>query len=189
MNEKNDSTKPFYLQKSFRKVHILIVLSVVGLVGIFIMLNRVSATAEEIKEVKANSASESDMANYAFLEAELGHYQSQIDELNSLYADSSEVIVFMGEVNRLNTLGVVEDFGFVNDAPVKDKSGNFGFPVSIKLRGTEEQLDAALRNIQSLPFLLRGVQVDITRETNAEGVESIVLNYGGFLYVEDAQTN
>jgi Tfp pilus assembly protein PilO len=188
--EKNiESTKPFYLQKSFRKIHILAVLSVIGLVITFILLNRISVLANEIKEAKHESASEADLADYAFLESEIEHYQQQIDELNSLFASDSEIINFVQEIDRLKREGVVQSFSFVSNTPIIDKSGNLGIPISITLSGNEEQIDAALRNIQSLPFLLRGVQTEVSKETNEEGVETTILEYGGFLYVEEPKTN
>lgn len=184
-----DNPKPFYLHQRFRKVLILAVFSVVGIVVVFVLLSQMTTTAEEIKKIKQESASEEDMANYAFLESEIVHYQEEIDELNSLFASDSEIIIFVQEIDRLKREGVVQSFSFVSNDAIKDKSGNAGIPISIVMKGNEEQLDAALRNIQSLPFLLRAVQTEISKEVNDEGIEETILNYGGFLYVEEPETN
>lgn len=189
MENNKDYTKAFYLQKSFRKVQALIVLSVIGLIVTFVLLNRITVTAEEIKKIKAEGATEADLADYAFLEAEVEHYATQIEELSSLFANDSEIIVFVQEIDRLKREGVVESFSFVSNNPIKDQSGNFGIPISITLRGNEEQIDAALRNIQSLPFILRGVRAEVTKEVSEEGVETTILDYGGFLYVEEPKAN
>lgn len=183
--ENKESSKSFFLKRSFRKVYFLIAFSLFGLLGLFYVLNRITAAGENISAIKKEAVSESDLANFAFLETELAHYKDQISDLTSLFADDSKVILFLQEINRLKREGVVESYSIVSDSPIKDKSGNFGFPTAITFRGSEEQVDAALRNIQSLGFLLRGVQAEVSREVDEAGGEVVVLEYGGFLYVEN----
>lgn len=184
MEKDNISSKPFYLQKSFRKVHFLIFMSVAGIVVILVLLNKITVTAEGIKTARQGSNGVL-QADYAFIESELTHYQEQMENLKNLIADESEVLVFLQEVDRLRREGVVETFDVLSERPIQDTTGNFGIPVSIRIRGNEEQLDAALRGIQSQPYILRGVQAEITKEVSEEGVETLVLDYGGFLYAEE----
>ena len=179
----NKTNKSIIAQKTFRKVYIVIGFGIIGLVALFVILGQIGLKAEEISKAKQDAASEVDVANYAFLKAEVEHYTEQIDELESLFANDSDLVLFVQEIDRLKRECVVTSFSFVSNDPIRDDTGNYGIPVSITFTGSEEQIDAALRTVQSLPFLLRGVQVDVSRESTEEGVENLILDYGGFLYV------
>ena len=181
--------KPFFTQKEFRKVYAMIFISIVGLVITFVLLNRMSASSEEIYNLKKEGNSSSDVTTIAFLKEENSHLEDKMNDLRGLFAQQSEIIQFVEEIDRLKREGVIQQVSFVTNDVIKDRSGNYGYPVTIVMSGSEEQVDASLRNIQSLPFLLRGVDTEISREVNEEGAEVINLVYGGFLYVEKLETN
>ena len=100
----NKTNKSIIAQKTFRKVYIVIGFGIIGLVALFVILGQIGLKAEEISKAKQDAASEVDVANYAFLKAEVEHYTEQIDELESLFANDSDLVLFVQEMAHSHVL-------------------------------------------------------------------------------------
>ena len=57
------------------------------------------------------------------------------------------------------------------------------FPFIMKFEGTWENIDKDLQKIQKLPFIVRAVTINIEISEKVPG--SVILRYGGFLYVNE----
>jgi len=111
-------------------------------------------------------------------------YKPKADELSDLFLDEPGVVGFVDEVEKLKSEdGPFQRVVFAGQKEVKDKTGNYGIPVVIELRGTWDALDQVMGRIDELPFLFRPANILVEPLLSEEGL--IDLKYGGFLYVDD----
>jgi hypothetical protein len=111
-------------------------------------------------------------------------YKPKADELSDLFLDEPGVVGFVDEVEKLKSEdGPFQRVVFASQKAVKDKTGSYGIPVVIELRGTWDALDQVMEQIDELPFLFRPAKILVEPLSGEEGL--IDIKYGGFLYVDD----
>ncbi len=153
---------------------ILGILNVISIAVLIFVLIKLPLKAKELKDLRIERIKGQESISYKSFEIE--EYKSKAEELEEFFLNEEKVIEF---VNMASRLGKVS---FASQKPVKDITGNFGLPVVIELEGTRDDLDTKLQSIDNLPFLFRGVRVEIS-PLKEEGM--ITLKYGLFLYVDE----
>ena len=175
-------TKSFFAKKEFKKVIFLNVGTLLLLVVGIVLLTQIQSTAHEIKTIKEESTTSLQQSDVAFIETELATYEQQIADIEGMIPSETQLVAFVSEVGRLQSEGLVQSFNLLSQQVTTDRTGNTGFPFRMVFSGTQEQVDAALRTIQNLPFVIRGLQTTVKYETNEAGETVMVLDYGGFIY-------
>lgn len=175
-------TKSFIAKKEFKKVIFLNVGTLLLLIVGIVLLTQIQSIAKEIQSLKEENRLLMEQSDIAFIEAELSNYEQQIADIEGMIPSETQLVPFVSEVNRLEAEGVVQSFNLLSQQVTPDRTGNTGFPFRIIFRGSLEQVDAALRTVQSLPFVVRGIQSTVKNEVNEAGEAQLVLEYGGFIY-------
>lgn len=176
--EKTSILKPGILFKA--AILVIVNLLVVG--GVVFLLDRLESKALEVKKLRSIQLTASHGEPFSALKADVEAAESKTGELLKYYPDSEGLIAFVGEIDKLKAEGVVTGFSFANEEPIKDnRTGAFGLPVLIELKGNWAAIDSALGRIMSLPYLLRSIRIDAT-PSEEEGL--IEFKFGGLLYVD-----
>lgn len=184
MNNIQTDDQPILKQKSFRKVIFLNIGTMLMLIVAIVFLSRVGFLGEEIQKIRNEQLTTTQEADVAFLKTELTNYEDEITNLENIFIEDNDVVPFITEINRLEQQGILSGF-FISENAINDGNGNKGFPFSFILTGSEEQVDAALRTLQGLPFLVRGIVSEVrTEEASGSAEEIVIFNYGGVLYVK-----
>ncbi len=104
--------------------------------------------------------------------------------LSGLFLDEAGVVNFINEVElQKSEGGTISKVSFASQKAVVDKTGNYGIPIMIELKGSWEKIDADLQKIDKLAYLFRPVRVEVGYdETNSQVV---VYKYGIILYVKE----
>lgn len=171
VNEKPYSTKDI----------ILGVVNVVTLVLLFIFLSKLSTQANKLKDLKNESAISQSPIQLELSDVQKG--EDKADELNNFFVDEPGVVQFVNDVENLrNDNSSQIQVSFASQKAVKDKTGNFGIPVVISLRGSWEQIGSDLERVQALPYLFRSAKAT-SKVTDDPSV--IEFKYGIVLYVKD----
>ena len=161
-----------------------IILAIVDIltVGIMIfLLLKLPEEAQEVRRLKNENIQTKE--NISLQVADINVNKERADSLKGAFLNDSGVVDFVKEVESLKTGGTVTKLSFPSPKAVKDKTGNFGIPVAITLRGTLSQMEIDLKKLEDLPFLFRAVTIEV--QPVLEEAEKLELKYGGFLYVED----
>lgn len=180
------------------KVSILGAIIFILFVGLLTLLGRLPLIANEIKNVKTETASVSD-EKLRELEQQLTTAQPKVEQISKFFPDESGIVDFIGEIDKLKAEGVIDSFSFANGAAVMDKSKSYALPVLIEVKGNINRISSAIERIQSLPYIIRAVNIKIsTAETlEIEGEEgeivivpdtsgdTLELKYGGLIYVDE----
>lgn len=144
------------------------------------MLTIISKQAEELRTLKIAQINSDAKTNVKIIEDELSKLEEKYSKTLSVFPTSDTILDFINQKEELKAKGVVSDFAFAGEEIVKDKLGLPGFPVLVQARGDQAKLNAAIEAINSLPFIIREVKVEVTKDASG----SYVLRYGGFLYTE-----
>ncbi len=125
---------------------------------------------------------------------ELEPHTDRAEDLAGLFLDESGVVDFVKAVEDIKKEEpVIVKLTIPNQKAVKDKTGMYGIPVAIEMRGTWQEIDRALQKINTLPYLFRAAKFDVAppRTVTSTG-ETIVVNpnvldvtYGGLLYAKE----
>ena len=176
--EKTSILKPGILLK----VTILAIINLVAVAAIVFLLDRLQLKAQEVKQLRSIQLSATHGEPFSALKANVEEAEAKTGELVKYFPDSQGLIAFVGEIDKLKAEGVVTGFSFANEEPIKDKTGSFGLPVLIELKGNWSTVDSALGRIMSLPYLLRAIRIDVSPALDEPGL--IDFKFGGFLYVD-----
>lgn len=163
-----------------------LLLAVVNLgfvVVIVVLLGRLPSRAEELKALRNAALKMTAKGNIDIAELKIESSKEKADQLFELFPDESGLIDFVKEIDKLKDEGIITRFSFASERAVRDKTGNFGIPLIIEFVGTWDQIDQAIAIIESLPYLLRVVNVDVQRQDEGD---LIIFKYGGFIYVKES---
>lgn len=155
-------------------INLLCVLIIVLLLGIL------PQKAEELKNLRSLNIQNASQLDTDSLEFEILDSQTKVEKLKALFPDDTGLLEFIKEIDKLKTEGLVTNFSFTSNDPVKDKTKFSGLPIVIEFKSSWIQIDSALKRLEALPFLIRAINLEI-REAG-EGL--IILKYGGILYVD-----
>ncbi len=160
---------------------ILVLVDLICLLLIFIFLSILPAKAQEAKKLKSLSlkiqAAKEKLINPAELVSE-----KQIADLQAVFPKDEGLVNFINEIDSLKKQGLVNQFSFASEKPVKDKNGYLVLPIVIQFSGSEAEVNYGLNKILSLPYLFRAINVEISKVPNEDKVS---LKYGGVLYINE----
>ena len=176
--EKTSILKPGILLKAV----VLAVINLIAVAAIVFLLDHLELKAQEVKRLRGIQLSATRGEPFSALRTDVEAAETKTGELVKYFPDSQGLIAFVGEIDKLKAEGVVTGFSFANEESIKDKTGSFGLPVLIELRGSWSAVDSALGRIMSLPYLLRAIRVDVS--PSLEDPALIDFKFGGFLYVD-----
>lgn len=160
---------------------ILAVVNLVTTVIMIFLLMKLPKLAAETKRLRNESAQGKE--NISLSIGDIKEESARVEKLKTRFLNESGVVDFVKEVEELKKGGTVTKLSFPSPKAVKDKTGNFGIPVIIDLKGGWENLGVDFVKLQNLAFLFRAVNIEIAPPLEEEGLEEV--KYGGFLYVED----
>lgn len=166
---------------------LLNLINILTLILLIVIITEIDDKAVELKQIKNENIRLSE--NYDYNSDQVNEDVQQAERLDKLFITDSGVIDFVSDVENLNESGAIRRVSFSSPDPVKDKSGSFGRPIIIQLRGNWNQIDQAMKNIHDLPYLFRPVRIEIERLSPEEGGpgDAIEVGYGGLLYIKDPE--
>ena len=183
--ERGQSDKrSFFVKMPFTlKELVLGVINFVAIIlSIFLLLNFPKA-GEEIKKLRYENTLAEEEIPLEIVDVETA--KGNANKLKDLFIDESGVVNFVREVEDLKKDGVVTNLSIVAPNVLKDRTGNFGVPVSIELKGSWGEIDENLRKIQALKYLFRVANIKIEPLEEEGDVGKIIFKYGVFLYVNE----
>jgi hypothetical protein len=161
---------------------ILGIINLISFVLLVIILIRFPDKAQELKRLRIENLRNESSVSFEFSEIDV--HKPKAGRLSGLFLDEAGVVDFVNEVEKLKIEGsAFNKMTFASQKVVKDKTGNYGIPVVIELKGSWEAIGGAMEAIDALPFLFRPVNILAEPVLEEEGV--IMFKYGGFLYVND----
>jgi len=179
--EKPVKKKPKNKEGLFIKVAILSLANLSCLGALLFLLLNFPEKAREVKILRNTSLASLQLDTDA-LRIELANHKVKLDKLFALFpAGEADLLEFINEIDKLKNEGLVTSFSFASNRPVKDRTGFDGLPIIIEFRGSWNQIDWGLKRLESLPFVVRAINLEISRLS--EGAVS--LKYGGILYVDE----
>ncbi len=168
-------------KKLYIKVFALNIVNAILIVLISVFLSRLSVKAEEVKELRHKVLLSQESSEISFSKAEIERNRERISKIESLFANEQKILDLYAEMDVLKNEGVVTDFRLLNDKPVTDL-GAKALPIFIGFRGGAERVNSAINKIYSMPYLIRPVRFELTKNTESGEIE---VSYGAMLYVSE----
>lgn len=163
-----------------------IILGIVNLVCIIVFVIIIVNFPQRSKELKDLKVKE--IRNESIVSMETSDIEAarpKIEAINKFFLDESGVVGFVNDVELQETEGEASiKVTFASQKAVADRTGNFGIPVVIELRGSWEAIDNGLQKIDKLPHLVRPANVSISLDKEDPGI--VVYKYGVILYVRES---
>ncbi|OGM28301.1 hypothetical protein A2801_02485 [Candidatus Woesebacteria bacterium RIFCSPHIGHO2_01_FULL_41_10] len=169
-----------------REVLKTIIFNVMNLivVGVLVfLLTRLPQMADNLKKTRSENLLQRETADIAVLKSDIERARARVEDIDAYFANDEELIAFVAEMDTLRATGVVTGFSFLGNEPIDDKSGNKGLPINIVFVGSIEQINSALRQIESLPYFIKAVDIELERNQSEEIGISYEMRYGGLIYV------
>lgn len=164
---------------------ILAIVNAVALVILFILLAKTDSKVEEYNKLRAQfqRLSESPETISSQIEAS----KEKFEKVESAFLDRTRIVNFVNDIEAIKKEGTsISKVTFTNDVPVRDRTGNVGYPVLIEFSGDWQKISDDLFEIERLPYLFRVVRVESEKDP-LSGM--ITFKYGGILYVKDLGEN
>jgi hypothetical protein len=178
--KKVSEPKPY----SLRDV-ILAIVNAVALVTLFILLAKTDSRVEEYNKLRAQfqRLSESPETISSQIEAT----KEKFEKVDGAFLDRTRIVNFVNDIEAIKKEDTtISKVTFTNDVPVRDRTGNVGYPVLIEFIGDWQKISDDLFEIERLPYLFRVVRVESEKDP-LSGM--ITFKYGGILYVKDLGEN
>jgi hypothetical protein len=180
--ESESEEKPTEKDRLITTKEILLgVINVASITLLIVLLIKLPEKAKELNTLRNQVLlSESEVALEV---SEVEGSKEKAKELEDLFIDEVGLVNFVSDVEKLKgEASSISKINITSKKAVKDRTGSYGIPVVIEMRGNWTQFGDDINKIQELPYLFRVIRID-TEILNEEGV--IGLKYGGFLYVHD----
>ena len=162
----------------------VLIIGLVDLVCLFVLvllLGILPQKAEELKTLRSLNTKNSLQKTNNEIMAEIASGKIIIDKLEAFFPDENGLVKFTEQIDKLKNQGVVSYFSFASNEVVQDKTKYIGLPIIIEFQGTARQVENGLKSIQSLPYMLRTIDIEIKKQDE----EKVNLRYGGILYVNE----
>ncbi len=164
---------------------ILAIVNAVALVTLFILLSKTDSRVEEYNKLRAQfqKLSESPETISSQIEAS----KEKFEKVDGAFLDRTRIVNFVNDIEAIKKEDTtISKVTFTNDVPVRDRTGNVGYPVLIEFIGDWQKISDDLFEIERLPYLFRVVRVESEKDP-LSGM--ITFKYGGILYVKDLGEN
>lgn len=159
-----------------------IVLGIVNLIalgGLIFLLTKLPARAQEVSTARNKELKASQKVSVKL--AEIEDSKKLAEEIKAIFPDESGLVDFVKGIEDIRADGTVENITFKNQKTIRDKTGNFGLPVLIIMRGSWQDIKRDMVRVQELPFIFRAVSI----ETRIDEEGLVVVEYGGILYTNE----
>ena len=149
---------------------------------LIVLLIKFPQKAKQLRDLRAEDARNQTDTSKVF--PEVAKAKEKTDELEKLFINESGVVDFVKDVESLRgENSAVSALTFQSQKYIKDRTNNFGVPLTIVMKGNWQQIASDLEKIQKFPYLYRAVNIEVKPDKDAEGV--VEFRYGIFLYVND----
>jgi hypothetical protein len=176
----NDDSYKSYTPRDF----ILAVVNLITLGLLIFILLKLPLRAEELKDLR-NEDLKYQSSNILEL-PNVAESMMLAEEIKKVFLDTSGIVEFVSRVDAIKAQGgTIVKLSFANQNAVKDRTGSFGIPVIIEMRGSREDIIADLVKLQNLPFLFRPVSIEM--EPNKDNPSIYDFRYGGMVYVDETK--
>lgn len=180
-NVKKADVKP--RTRSWWKELILGLFNLIFVVMTFYYLSKLPEKAKLAKELRSASGVSTEVLDLELAKFDISTSEDKFTKLSMLFPDQKRLLEFISEIDKLKVDGNVTYFAFASESVVKEKSGFVGYPFVLEFEGSKQEVYSGLERFNNLPYLFRPVNFSIE---SGERPGSILLKYGGFLYVDDA---
>ncbi len=182
-NKKVKIDEKDYGKRLTTRAVVVLGINLVGIITLMIILGKLPAKAAELKGLKNSILTVEQSSEVNFADLELKSNKELAEKLLVLYPDEVGLINFVQEIEKLKKQGIVTNFSFANQTPVRDRTKYLGIPIAIEIKGNWHQISDVLVDLQELAYLFRPVSMS-TQPDSENGL--IKVRYGGFLYVDES---
>lgn len=163
---------------------ILSIINIISIIFLFVILSKLKTASVELNQVKNEIFQRSQSPKISSIQ--LDNYDDKYEKLSTVFLDEAGVADFISKVESLKTNGSsFVKISFASQLAVKDKTGNYGYPVVISLKGNWESISKDLKIINDLNYLFRVVRFK-SEYNQIDG--TIELDYGIMLYVKERES-
>lgn len=159
------------------------ILTIGLLVATLVILGKLPSLGNKIKDMRTANLSKIESADVAVLQANISQNQGKISELEDLFADEQSILDFINQIDILKREGVISKFSFESNDIIRDKTNNFGLKIFIEYRGEPPRVNAALKKLGELNYLIRIESAELVKTNDETG--TIILRHRGILYVNE----
>jgi len=156
-------------------------INVILVITTFYFLGRLPQKANRIQKQKGESLASVTQTDIDIQKAEVSKNGTKIERLENLFVDESSILAFVAQIDSLKSQNLVTEFSFMTNNPVQDNTGNSGIPVLIVYKGSINQINSSLTEIDKLDLMLRPIGVELIKESD----NSYTYNYGAFIYFKE----
>ncbi len=168
--------------KNSKKTLLLLIGDLLALILLIVILVRTQKLASDIKDVRSQSAGFTPL-NVERVKNEIATQKDSEKRLKALFPNELQIVDFISQVNQIKSDGILKNFSFPTDNVVRDKTSFTGLPILFTMSGKIQDIDNTLKRLNDLPYMIRSVDVKLTLAKDASA--SAILDYGGFLYVDE----
>lgn len=170
------------IRNIFSGFTVMIIVNILSIfLTIFFVVN-LNSKSLELKKIKNELVNADKISSTDLVESELKLNSVKSDELLALFPDDTGLIAFISQIDKAKVRGVITDFYFANQDAVKDRTGNYGIPFVLSMRGSWDDIDFELQELQKLKYFIR----TITFKTKLISDNELKLDFGGFIYVNQS---
>lgn len=172
--------------KSYSKADLfLLAVNVIALVSLFVMLLNIPKKVVEYNKLKFEIEKLSE--NPAIGDTQSIRNKEKFDKITGSFLDKTSVVNFVNDIESVKSDGTsISKVSFNSESPVKDRTGNLGYPVVIEFSGNWQRISDDLFAIEELDYLFRPVRIESNKSLLDDNIN---LDYGGILYVKDLGKN
>jgi Tfp pilus assembly protein PilO len=174
--------KPSQRRPWWLSIAIMGIIDVLFIIASFLLLGRIAAIANSIYKLNGEKIVAEQKSNAGLVKQEIENHKEDADKLFSLFPSNDKLLEIIDQMDQLKRDGLIAQYTFVSDTPVKDKSGYQGLPIMFDITGSVEGINNALKKINDLPFILRDIKMEIKELPKAAGY---TVKYGVILYVDE----
>jgi Tfp pilus assembly protein PilO len=163
------------------RVIVLLLVDIFAFILLLVVLSRLQSVAKETRLLRLELA-QTVPVNPQAIQSEITSLKEQLDKLSAYLPDEEGLIEFVSRIDHIKSEGVLVSFSFASMDPVKDASGNIGFPIVLTLRGSWDQINQTQKELYDLPYFIRPIDIRIEQPG---GTGEVTLTYGGFIYANE----
>lgn len=181
--EKKVDLKSKEKSRLLNRITIFGVINLICLILIFVIIGELPEKALELKNLINSQVKAEESKRVNISDLEIQSNREKADKIQNLFPDDSGLIDFIKLIENRKEQGSVVNFSFASQEPVRDGTANLGIPVVIEFRGTWQEIDRDLQEIQSSAYLFRPITIEAKPRIEENVIEFM---YGGFLYVDES---
>ncbi|MBI1863866.1 type 4a pilus biogenesis protein PilO [Candidatus Woesebacteria bacterium] len=164
-----------------KKTPLLLIGDILAIIALIVIFVKLEGIANQIQKTRTELLRYTPV-NTEAVKTELEKIKDQENILKSTFPKEIALADFINNVSNLKSDNILKNFSFPSDDVVKDKTGFSILPVIFNFQGSMADINASLKKLNGLPYLIRSVDYKLTIN---EASNSATLDYGGFLYADE----